>query len=1256
MSLFLRHGMPEKSIHTLYMWFYPINAVSALSVNRTVYFQIFRKMQNIMEGADSTIGRQTISSHVPLPKMPSQDSVNQQMEHKNSDVVYRWLSLDEDQRLEYAYSLVDLREQRKKNNYAIKKWKKQNISPEKARKNAAKECKKLFDECAQKESELIDYVRHMDNNRIPYGREYAKQGTAAQNMFREMRSVLYKGDQDVDLVDAQRRIIYDLLGDRIEKYPLFKESVEHRKKLRADIAKDQNCSSDGAKDLIIKPWFAEGSVSQGDLKAKWCYESWCRKEKASHHVRWFSWLKKYHRECHMIRTWLLDNHPKYRDLAKKRKQEKLFDGEEDYRNSEGSALSIFLHTKEWDTLYFAKTWLQKRGWKINGSIHDGCHVRGIPVDTKSLTIAVREHFGYKMTEFDVKSMPDIPDMPMPFTWQGFDSALGPYQILHLDIKYPFPYTHYREGTADDYTVIEFDCQDLTTRSPPISLAFPSCIQTPMQTYKLYINTKDCIGFRHCGLSLPSNLLLGLESRRELTYNETIAMTLVMQHFVPAPDLSCFEKYEQLSLENLVPDGVGSLHKVFDRVEVREVDYSKTDRLPQFSLSGESSTIMIATPPGSGKTSVTKKAVESFEKSNTSTDIVCGNITRTTTKETRKLTVAPSVALHKQLGVNQPEFADYKDGDKVKSSEDLVKEPRLRITPESLVKLSGAKYDEVTFDEFATTISIMCLSSTCNSGRHKRLSMLVKLLRETPHVVILDADLTDYLVQWIMQYRPNAVLYYPVNMQSPWVNYELPSLEHLIRQARYDIDTGKSIFVNSDSKTTIDRFSEALRDGLPNSEHDRIITITSDDRVKDLAAITQQMLTSPRPTLAVLVSPSVVTGVDISHPVFDCVYSHYSGNTISPWQAVQQKDRVRLKGVRGEKKRYVAFGTLSPEEYTDPRTIEKRRQETLDLLKSGSKWTHDNIILMEQTAAEHDRSFEDGEYRPPPNFDLTVHQQFKARTGRLGYLRRLYIAICQKRGETWYRVKKEEDKKSKKRPRSPSRFKKNSRRRKNETFCQEDHFEKDKEAMCNAMCIMPGDYISTWKSTWINVSDFKLRWKRFHALIQGRREVEVKKFDNLSEQVPWECFHAYNEVFSKILCDDGGLLQNFTVWSGAEVPLGYGDTLSKISNKLAKLGGKFRKFRCRGDEDKLKTYTDQYTRLVETVLPLVPAKDGVKGLLTLHKKKLGKKQNYKRVYTYKWNRKEIRKAAANAYYYGEKFHGLDPNDILPQFLKTCSTFG
>ena len=67
---------------------------------------------------------------------------------------------------------------------------------------------------------------------------------------------------------------------------------------------------------------------------KWCYESWCRKEKASHHVRWFSWFIKYHGECHVIRTWLLDNHFKYRHLAKTRKQEKQFDEEEDYRNSD----------------------------------------------------------------------------------------------------------------------------------------------------------------------------------------------------------------------------------------------------------------------------------------------------------------------------------------------------------------------------------------------------------------------------------------------------------------------------------------------------------------------------------------------------------------------------------------------------------------------------------------------------------------------------------------------------------------------------------------------------------------------------------------------------------------------------------------------------------------------------------------------------------------------------------------------------------
>jgi len=131
----------------------------------------------------------------------------------------------------------------------------------------------------------------------------------------------------------------------------------------------------------------------------------------------------------------------------------------------------------------------------------------------------------------------------------------------------------------------------------------------------------------------------------------------------------------------------------------------------------------------------------------------------------------------------------------------------------------------------------------------------------------------------------------------------------------------------------------------------------------------------------------------------------------------------------------------------------------------------------------------------------------------------------------------------------------------------------------------------------------------------------------------------------------GLLENIHVLSGKRVPHGFGDTLSKVSNKLAKLGGKYR---FRGDRDKLKPYTDQYMRLVEMVLPLVPAKEnGKKGLLTVHKKKLGKRRMNQRLYTYKWNRKEIRKAAANAYNYRETCQRLDPHDILPEFLPTHS---
>ena len=56
--------------------------------------------------------------------------------------------------------------------------------------------------------------------------EYAKQATAAQRLPREVSALLYRSDRDVDMVDAQRRIVYDELSksDSIEQFKAFKLS------------------------------------------------------------------------------------------------------------------------------------------------------------------------------------------------------------------------------------------------------------------------------------------------------------------------------------------------------------------------------------------------------------------------------------------------------------------------------------------------------------------------------------------------------------------------------------------------------------------------------------------------------------------------------------------------------------------------------------------------------------------------------------------------------------------------------------------------------------------------------------------------------------------------------------------------------------------------------------------------------------------------------------------------------------------------
>ena len=162
--------------------------------------------------------------------------------------------------------------QRRKGSYG-KKYQKGKIR-EQTQDESAKDLVQTIDECVLQERELIEYERDRDTiTGEAFGREYAKQKTAAQRLPREVRALLYGNDWDVDMIDAQRRIVYDWLNTqgRLSEFPIFVESVEKREKIRKNIATEHKCMINDAKKLMIKPLF-----SGGDYSADAAYRSWCK--------------------------------------------------------------------------------------------------------------------------------------------------------------------------------------------------------------------------------------------------------------------------------------------------------------------------------------------------------------------------------------------------------------------------------------------------------------------------------------------------------------------------------------------------------------------------------------------------------------------------------------------------------------------------------------------------------------------------------------------------------------------------------------------------------------------------------------------------------------------------------------------------------------------------------------------------------------------------------------------------------------------
>jgi hypothetical protein len=250
-----------------------------------------------------------------------------------------------------------------------------------------------------------------------------------------------------------------------------------------------------------------------------------------------------------------------------------------------------------------------------------------------------------------------------------------------------------------------------------------------------------------------------------------------------------------------------------------------------------------------------------------------------------------------------------DSNKSKSIPKKTLMRRYGVCLDSLWRVQEYDFDLIIIDESEQVLSHF-LSSTMDK-REWNFSLLASIIRRTPSVVALDADLgwLSYLTLCRMK---NIHSFSDSENNQSWIYLnEYPvtdlsieiydSINHLTSILENDISENRKVFVASNSKKLIDKLYTAAKD--IRSDKNKMICITSenskDNEIQDF--INNIKIRAPE-YQAIFCSPSMGTGIDISfddkYDEIDCVYGFFEGNITTHTEIDQQLARVRKpKNVR-----------------------------------------------------------------------------------------------------------------------------------------------------------------------------------------------------------------------------------------------------------------------------------------------------------------------------------------------------------------------
>jgi len=223
--------------------------------------------------------------------------------------------------------------------------------------------------------------------------------------------------------------------------------------------------------------------------------------------------------------------------------------------------------------------------------------------------------------------------------------------------------------------------------------------------------------------------------------------------------------------------------------------------------------------------------------------------------------------------------------------------RYSLCIDSLLAIPPAAFagGTVVIDEAEQVVTHLLTSDTCKKTRAQLIGRLHQIIAHARKLIILDADLSDAVVNFLTGDHPAALLSSddkaPSSCPVAWYSQTRPEAIEaaLIKQAKEG-----PVFITTDSRERAAALHDLLQHHLPEAKG---LLITSDTTHKAetqawVGKLTSHEVLKEGGIRWVVASPSISSGLSIEHGYFRSVFGFFGAGTFDDAEAAQALARIR----------------------------------------------------------------------------------------------------------------------------------------------------------------------------------------------------------------------------------------------------------------------------------------------------------------------------------------------------------------------------